>query len=317
MSNPDIPSHLKPLYANLLRISIPSFLLTSWFEHMLIENDWDQYWDGCMQAAYRSSNSVVLIPGYIGDTQYALGVFIGGAGSSEPHLLFIFISKLLESFFQHISSSCDLSSIAESLITAGYPESDTEELVARLRRIQSETSEKKDKSLADKKKITALTESQPNDRNDSLQKVIQLCSRFHLVVRQIRKRHSSRPTLDVGDEYDVQDLLHGLLRLSFDDIRQEEFSPSYAGKGTRMDFLLKREKIVIEVKMTRKGLADKELSDQLILDIARYKAHPNCKTLVCFIYDPEGRVANPKGLEADLNSSKDDLQVVLLIAPNQ
>ncbi|MEI6002257.1 hypothetical protein H3V53_35580 [Paraburkholderia bengalensis] len=35
------------------------------------------------------------------------------------------------------------------------------------------------------------------------------------------------------DEYDVQDLLHGVLHLEFDDIRPEEWCPSYAGTGTR------------------------------------------------------------------------------------
>ena len=59
-----------------------------------------------------------------------------------------------------------------------------------------------------------------------------------------------------------------------------------------MDFLLKKEKIVVEVKMTRRGLADKEVGDQLIVDIERYKKHPDCNTLICFIYDPDGRIMN-------------------------
>jgi REase_DpnII-MboI len=50
------------------------------------------------------------------------------------------------------------------------------------------------------------------------------------------------------DEYDVQDSLHALLKLHFDDVRREEWTPSYAGSQSRMDFLLKREKIVVETK---------------------------------------------------------------------
>ena len=45
-------------------------------------------------------------------------------------------------------------------------------------------------------------------------------------------------------------LLHALLLLYFDDIRAEEWTPSYAGKSARMDFLLKNEGVVIEVKKT-------------------------------------------------------------------
>ena len=103
------------------------------------------------------------------------------------------------------------------------------------------------------------------------------------------------------DEYDVKNLLHALLRLFFDDIRNEEWTPSYAGKPARMDFLLKKEKKVIEVKNTRKGLTDKELGDQLIIDVDRYKSHPDCDKLICFVYDPEGRIGNPEGLMTDLN----------------
>lgn len=140
-------------------------------------------------------------------------------------------------------------------------------------------------------------------------------SHFHRIVKQLRKRHDGRPTLDVSDEYDVQDLLHALLRLYFDDIRAEEWTPSYAGKSARMDFLLKKEKTVIEIKMTRKGLTNKELGDQLIVDIKRYQSHPDCDHLICFVYDPEGRINNPTGIVNDL-VSKSELNLSVFIEPS-
>ena len=149
---------------------------------------------------------------------------------------------------------------------------------------------------------------------DALQRVF---SKFHLIARKLRDRYDDRKTLDVDDEYDVQDLLDALLVLYFDDIRSEEWTPSYAGKSARMDFLLKKEKIVVETKMTRKGLADKEIGDQLIVDIERYKGHPDCDTLICFIYDPEERIVNPYALREDLQrQSKDDLKVIIVVAPS-
>ena len=39
-----------------------------------------------------------------------------------------------------------------------------------------------------------------------------LFNRFYQVARQLRSRHDERPTLDISDEYDVQDLLHSLLK---------------------------------------------------------------------------------------------------------
>lgn len=141
-------------------------------------------------------------------------------------------------------------------------------------------------------------------------------NRFHSVVIQLRNRYNSRETLDVNDEYDVQDLLHCLLRLHFKDIRKEEWTPSYAGGSARMDFLLKEEDVVIEVKKTRAGLDDKILGKQLIEDRAKYSVHPNCKKLICFTYDPEGRILNPKGLQNDLNSTDKDFTIEIVIKPD-
>jgi hypothetical protein len=150
---------------------------------------------------------------------------------------------------------------------------------------------------------------------DPLHLVSHLLSRFHAVARQLRVRHAARPTLNISDEYDVQDLLHALLKLSFNDIRPEETTPSYAGGASRMDFLLKDEQTVVEVKRTRDGLEQKEVGDQLLVDIQRYRAHPDCKRLICFVYDPEGRIGNPAGLEKDLSREIDGLSVHVLIHP--
>lgn len=142
-----------------------------------------------------------------------------------------------------------------------------------------------------------------------------ICTRFHLFVKQLRQRHDNRDAHEVNDEYDVQDLLHALLKLYFDDIRTEEWNPSYAGHSTRSDFLIKDEKIVIEVKKTRKSLKTKELGDQLVIDAAHYKKHPDCKVLYCFVYDPEGYINNPKGLENDLAKDGKEFTVKVNIIP--
>lgn len=145
--------------------------------------------------------------------------------------------------------------------------------------------------------------------------VRKICNRFHSVSRQLRSRHNNRETINVDDEYDVQDLLHSLFRVDFEDIRSEEWTPSYAGKAARMDFLLKDEKIVIETKKSRKTLTEKQLGDELIMDTQRYKNHPDCRILFCFVYDPEGWIRNPAGIETDLSHSDDDFKVEVLVAP--
>jgi len=169
------------------------------------------------------------------------------------------------------------------------------------------------KKKEDKKEIKEVN----SEIKVSKVKVIKsMLSRFHLIARELRERHDSRDTLIVNDEYDVQDLLRSLLKLEFEDIRSEEWTPSYAGKCSRMDFLLKNEKIVIETKKTRNGLDEKEVGDQIAIDFAHYQSHPDCKTLVCFIYDPDNKIRNPIGLIGDLeNLGTDNLSVQVVINP--
>jgi len=145
--------------------------------------------------------------------------------------------------------------------------------------------------------------------------LLTIFDRFHLIERELNNRYNDRTTLSIADEYDVQDLLRSLLVIHFDDVRKEEWTPSYAGKSSRMDFLLKDCKTVVEVKKTRATLTGKEIGTQLIEDIARYAVHPDCDTLLCFVYDPDGYIDNPRGLENDLSKDTDGVKVRVFIRP--
>lgn len=150
---------------------------------------------------------------------------------------------------------------------------------------------------------------------DHFKLVEQICTRFHLIAKQLRTRYNKQDSLIVEDEYDTQDLLHSLLHLYFDDIRPEEWTPSYAGGCSRVDFLLKEDQIIIEVKKTRKTLKAKDVGEQLIVDSQRYRTHSDCRKLLCFVYDPEGWISNPRGVENDLNKTEEDFQIKVLIVP--
>lgn len=164
--------------------------------------------------------------------------------------------------------------------------------------------------------LKAFVEIQPKAvRLDYDRILTHLFERFTIVAKQLQRRHDGRESLVIHDEYDVQDLLNALLRMHFDDVRPEEWTPSYAGGSKRMDFLLKESEIAIEVKMTRKGLGDKELGEQLIIDIANYKQHKNCRCLYCFVYDPEGIIRNPRGIENDLMALDKEFLVKVFIRP--
>jgi REase_DpnII-MboI len=144
-------------------------------------------------------------------------------------------------------------------------------------------------------------ETEPKETNKSVEQTALehlklLFDRFPTVASNLASRRATRKPLLISDEYDVQYLLQALLKVYFDDVRPEDSSPSVAGKNARIDFILESEKIAIEVKMTRETLGEKQLGEELFVDIKRYQKHPSCTSLVCFVFDPKHYIKNPIGL---------------------
>jgi hypothetical protein len=150
---------------------------------------------------------------------------------------------------------------------------------------------------------------------DAASLVGSICRRFPLFAKKLQKRHGKRSGIGIQDEYDVQDLMHALLQLHFDDVRPEETTPSHGGSSARMDFLLMPEEVVVEAKMTRKNLGQRDLTSQLAEDKERYKSHPHCRTLICFVYDPDGYCDKPNALEKDLSETTERMRVIVIVAP--
>jgi hypothetical protein len=157
--------------------------------------------------------------------------------------------------------------------------------------------------------------AKPKGTRSAVELVTRLCRRFPFFVNQLQSRYAQRTPLTISDEYDVQDALNGILKLHFEDVRPEEATPSTGGSSSRIDFLLKRERVVVEAKMTRKSLDQKEVFKQLSEDIQRYSVHPDCDALVCFVYDPTGRCHAPAALENDLTKMHGSLEVAVVVEP--
>jgi hypothetical protein len=151
--------------------------------------------------------------------------------------------------------------------------------------------------------------------SDPVERVKTLCCRFHSVARQLRLRGEYRATLNVEDEFDAQDLLHALLRIQFDNIDTDEWTPSYSSGAPRATLLLNDGRLAVIVKKTCPGLNAKDLTDQLRIDAERYRSHGRCAMLLCFIYDPEGRIGSPRGFEASLKSVNESFSIDVLVAP--
>jgi hypothetical protein len=124
-----------------------------------------------------------------------------------------------------------------------------------------------------------------------------LLRRVPLVARQLRARTGDRPPFPIGDERDLEDLLRALLPVHFDEIVTESRTPHY-DPGTRTDFLLQSGAVALTAKLVRPGVDECRLARQLDEDAAHHACRPGCRTLVCFVYDPQGLLAEPRRLEA-------------------
>jgi hypothetical protein len=130
----------------------------------------------------------------------------------------------------------------------------------------------------------------------------------------LTRGHRGRPGMSITDEYDVQHVLHASLVLHFEEVEPEEPTPKMAGASSRLDFLLKQERVAIETKMMRPSLSVRELRDALAVDIQYFRRHPDVDSLFIFVYDPDRRITNARGFERDLNSGSDGFTVRAVIA---
>jgi hypothetical protein len=139
-----------------------------------------------------------------------------------------------------------------------------------------------------------------NERLDAVATVLHVGERVIYVSRELARRRKGKPTFELEDEYDAQDLIRGLLRIFFDDVRAEAVTGEYAGGAARVDFVLPGFHLAIELKFTRDSMTDRSLADELIVDRDRYKEDGRVNHLMCLVFDYEGHLSNPRGLERDL-----------------
>ena len=158
-------------------------------------------------------------------------------------------------------------------------------------------------------------EEDDENEEEPLLLIIKILNNFPKFALQITRRHENRQSIEFNDEYDVQDALHAILLLHFDNIKREEPIPHSAGAYSSIDFLLRKEKIGIEVKMPRKGLRDKSLGAQLAEDKERYKKEKDCETLLFFIYDPKHYIQNPSEIIQDISGNVYGMKVMVVYGP--
>lgn len=147
----------------------------------------------------------------------------------------------------------------------------------------------------------ASEESEARSSADGLAAVLR---RVPDLIRTLEKDPST--SFSVQHEKAFQVVVEGLLRTLYDDVRPEDPAPTHAGASSRIDFVLPEPRIAVETKMTRESLTARRLGEELLIDRGRYPHHPDCDVIIALVYDPERRIPNPRGIEADLNDQTSD-----------
>jgi len=127
--------------------------------------------------------------------------------------------------------------------------------------------------------------------------IIRIMDKWSNMISSFKEHRIDVKPIEVKNEYEMQYLFEGILRLLFEDVRPETYTPNYANRSNRTDFLLPKQRILIETKMTRPSLDGKKLAEELIIDKEHYRKHPDVDVILCFVYDPERNIKNPEGIK--------------------
>ncbi|MEI7638054.1 MAG: hypothetical protein WCJ37_12165, partial [Syntrophus sp. (in: bacteria)] len=152
-----------------------------------------------------------------------------------------------------------------------------------------------------------------NNESDLLNRIF---DKFHLIAIHLKDRKRNKPSFEISDEYDVQDLLQALMMPVYDDIRIDEPTASFAGKFSKIDFTLYGKHIAIEVKIASTTHLEDKISRELLEDLAHYGQNPDLNLLICFIYDPNYDLKKRIQLITDFEAkSTPQLKVKIIIRP--
>ena len=137
------------------------------------------------------------------------------------------------------------------------------------------------------------------------------------IQKIINGRRLNHPDFNIEDEYDVQDILYVILKSIFPKIRDEDPIPKVGGKSTKIDLILREEKILIEVKMIKvKDSNETHFIEQLKIDFESYHQCKWMKKLFCFVYDPYKKtrdISNFNDLNGERTKGENNFNVEVIV----
>lgn len=156
------------------------------------------------------------------------------------------------------------------------------------------------------KTITLMDEAIPERYIEESNTIIfNVIERFTSAAKSLQERRAGEPTIEMKNEYDVQDILFVMLKPHFPSLRIEEV---VAGKDSekflKIDFLVTSEKVAIEVKYIRDNNHARSITKEINDDIQTYHKHQDCNHLIFFVYDKALLLKNPDILEDEYSKTQ-------------
>lgn len=129
--------------------------------------------------------------------------------------------------------------------------------------------------------------------------------KFTSASKSLSERRKGKSIIKIEDEYDMQDILHTMLKPHFPTIKIEEVVPgSDSGKFLKIDFILSDIEVAIECKCIRNKSHASKITKEINDDIQTYHKHGHCSRLIFFIYDKELLIYNPDILEENYSKKQ-------------
>lgn len=137
--------------------------------------------------------------------------------------------------------------------------------------------------------------------------IIRICQRLPRTAKIIGTRsRKGKHGFEITDEYDVQDLLHAVIRAYVKYLVQEDPLPKQAAaRSGRADLSIEELGVLIEVKYVRGPDDQRRIFEEYSQDLVLYTKWPHLKTLIFVIYnsvdlrDPEAfeKMSGPNELD--------------------
>jgi hypothetical protein len=116
--------------------------------------------------------------------------------------------------------------------------------------------------------------------------LIQLCERLPQAARFLSSRREGKQPYKIVDEYDVQDLLHAVIRAYFKySIDEEPIGKVGGARSARADLAIPDLNTIIEVKYVRGPKDQQRIVEEFAQDLLLYTAWAPLQTFIYLVYN--------------------------------